>query len=660
MPLSKEDKRAIDTIRMLSAECIEKAASGHPGLPMGTADFAYTLWSKHLKHNPEHPEWIGRDRFILSAGHGSMLLYSLLHLFGYGLTIEDLRGFRQYETLTPGHPEFGHTKGVEVTTGPLGSGFGASIGIAIASKMLNSATNGVFSELLDNKVYSLMGDGCNMEGVSSEAASLAGHLKLGNVIAYYDSNNITIDGSTDLSFTEDVAARYKAYGWGVIETDGHDTDELSKAIEWAKNDTEKPSLIIGKSKIGFGSPNKEGTAASHGAPLGKDELLLTRENLGFDKEGEFEAPEDVKKVYSAHVENLKKQYRDWTAKMDKLRAENPEEAKILDSYFKKEILSDMKKYLLEKSGNKAAATRASGGETIQAIAARIPNFVGGSADLNAPTKTYIKNGGDFFPPEYKGKNIFYGVREFAMGVITNGLALHGGFIPYCSTFMVFLDYMKAAVRLASIMKLKAFFIYTHDSIYVGEDGPTHQPVEQLAMLRSIPGLTVFRPADSAETAACYAAALNIDGPSAFCLTRQKLEPLGIEEPMPEKGAYAVNDCDSPDLLIIASGSEVKLALETAKELESSGKKARVISMPSWEMFDLAPAEYRESVLPASVKKRVVIEAGISMGWQKYSGDEGLILGVDEFGKSGPYKTVGKEFGFCTESVIIRINEKYGI
>ncbi|NLM51772.1 MAG: transketolase [Firmicutes bacterium] len=649
------EQKAINTIRMLAVDAIEKAKSGHPGLPMGGAPMAYTLWTRCMQHSPSDPQWPNRDRFVLSAGHGSMLLYALLHLFGYGLTLDDLKAFRQWGSLTPGHPEYGHTVGVETTTGPLGQGFANAVGMAIAEARLAAEFNKPGFEIVHHYTYVYCGDGCLMEGVSAEAASLAGHLKLGRLICLYDDNQITIDGSTEITFTEDVAKRFEAYGWHVLKVkDGNDIEEIALAIEKAKQETERPSLIMVRTAIGYGSPNKQGSAAVHGAPLGAEEVKLTKENLGWPTEPDFYVPAEVREHFAAITAQLEKKKAQWDELFAQYRREYPEAAAAWDAWHAGDIPAEVEEDKSLWQFAKPLATRAASGQVMQIIAKYLSNLMGGSADLNASTNTYLKGLGDFQADNRKGNNLFFGVREHAMGSIANGMALHGGLRPFVSTFFVFVDYMKPPVRLAALMGLPVIYVFTHDSIGVGEDGPTHQPIEQLAGLRSTPNLHVFRPADGRETAAAWLAALKRkDGPTAIILTRQtlpQLEGTGVEA---AKGAYvlAAEKGEVPDLILIATGSEVQLALQAQKVLAEKDIDARVVSMPSWELFKAQPAAYRQKVLPENVRKRIAIEAGHSMGWQQFTGDEGLIISIDHFGVSAPGEILMQEFGFTVENIV---------
>jgi transketolase len=647
-----------NTIRVLSAEAVEKAKSGHPGTPMGAAPMAFELWSEHMRHNPENPAWINRDRFILSAGHASMLLYSLLHLFGYGLTINDLMDFRQFGSKTPGHPEYRHTVGVETTTGPLGQGFANGVGMAIAESYLASKFNREGYEIVDHYTYVLSGDGCMMEGITSEAASLAGTLGLGKLIVLYDSNNITIEGNTDVTFREDVGKRFDAYGWQVLKVnDGNDTDAIGKAIEEAKSNKKQPSLIIIKTVIGCGCPPMEGTAEVHGAPIGAQNIDVLKATLKWPSKEPFHVPQEVRDYMNTVRQKLKKYEEDWISLWNGYKEAYPELAAEFEAWYKMEIPVDLLKdeefWKFEKKPN---ATRNISGEVLNRLAARIPNLVGGSADLAPSNKTVMKGKGYFLPEDHSGANFHFGVREHAMSAIGNGMALHGGLRPYVATFFVFSDYMKGGMRLSALMNLPVIYILTHDSIGVGEDGPTHQPVEQLASLRSIPGFTVFRPCDAKETAAgWYAAVTRKNGPIALVLTRQNLpylEETGLDA---LKGAYIITDSDKeiPDIILMASGSEVQLAYEAGKVLKARGIDARVVSMPSWELFEEQGSEYKEKVLPSAVRKRIAIEAGHSMGWHKYTGLDGDILSIDKFGASGPYDKVFEDYGITVDNLVER-------
>ncbi len=645
-------KKAIDTVRLLSADGVQKANSGHPGMPMGCADYAFTLWSEFLRFDPKDPEWYGRDRFVLSAGHGSMLLYSLLHLFGFGLEMEDLQQFRQWGSKTPGHPEFGHTAGVDVTTGPLASGLASGVGMAIGLKQFAARMDN--SCLFNQKVYVLSGDGCMMEGTSHEACAIAGHQKLDNLILFYDDNSITIEGSTSLAMSEDVGARFAAYGWNVLRINGHCVEQIKAALTLAHACKDKPTIIIGKTTIGYGSPKLAGSSDSHGAPLGVEELAASKTALGFDPTKSFFVPDEVRQLCDQVIAEKQAAAACWNQKLEAFKAAAPQETVVLmDALLKRSVPANILDELLKVVPEKATATRNSGGEIMQKVAELVPSLTGGSADLNPSTKTYLKGLGDFTPENRAGRNIRFGVREMGMGLASNGLALNGSAIPFCATFMVFSDYMKPALRLAAIQNLHEIFVFTHDSIFVGEDGPTHQPIEQLAMFRSIPGMTVIRPADSFETAHAWAAALQADGPVIICLTRQtlpNLPPEVVSRMALAKGAYVVSCEEDFEMILIGTGSELSCAMGAAEILRQEGRKVRVVSMPSWELFEKQSAEYKESVLPSSCCKRIVVEAGHPIGWERYVGKKGLILGINHFGASGPFEKLAQEYGFTAEGV----------
>lgn len=653
--MNQTELLAINTLRLLSAEGVQKANSGHPGLPMGSAPMAYTLWAKNLRHNPADPDWDDRDRFILSAGHGSMLIYSLLHLFGYGLTIDDLKNFRQLGSLTPGHPEYGHTKGVEVTTGPLGQGFSNGVGMAMAEAYLAKKFNRPGYAIVDHYTYVLSGDGCMMEGITSEAASLAGTLGLDKLIVLYDSNNISIEGSTDIAFREDTAKRFEAYGWQtLIVEDGTSVDDIDAAIKKAKEETGRPSLIVIKTQIGFGCPAKQGKASAHGEPLGEDNIKATKQCLGWNYEEDFHVPQEVKEHMKMIRQKCAEQETAWNKLLADYKREFPELAAEWDDWKKSDYASGLpqdKDYWAFE--NKANATRSSSGEIMSKLAGRVPNLIGGSADLSPSTKTYIKGRGDFSHEDHSGSNLHFGVREHAMAAIANGMAVHGRLMPYVSTFFVFSDYMRGSMRLSAIMKLPVIYVLTHDSIGVGEDGPTHQPVEQIASLRCIPNFTLFRPCDAKETAAGWYAALSRkNSPTALILTRQNLPQLEMTGMDALKGAYVILDSGKqPEIILIGTGSEVQLVYEAGKELINRGIAARVVSMPSWELFEEQGAAYKESVLPSKVTKRLAVEAASSSGWHKYVGLQGDIISVDQFGESGPAGLLFKKYGFTVENVL---------
>ena len=645
--------KCINAIRVLAADAIQKSNSGHPGLPLGAASMAYTLWTK-MNHNGKNPDWKNRDRFVLSAGHGSMLEYSLLHLFGYGITVDDIKEFRQWGSKTPGHPEYGHTKGVEITTGPLGQGICNAVGFAIAEAKLADKFNRDGFNIVDHYTYAITGDGCLMEGISSEASSLAGTLGLGKLILLYDSNNITIEGDTDVAFTEDVAKRYEAYGWQVLNIeDGNDIDAISKAIDEAKAETEKPSIIIVKTQIGYGCPARQGSAKAHGEPLGADNIKEMKEVMKWEAE-DFFIPQDVYTNMETYIANGENAEQNWNELFAKYEEAYPE----LAAEYKKWHDLDVTDELLNSEEfwkfGKGCATRQSSGDVLNRLTSFIPNLMGGSADLAPSNKSDMKNTGFFSKEDRSGQNIHFGVREHAMAAISNAIAAHGGLKAYCATFFVFSDYMKGAMRLSSLMNLPVTYILTHDSIGVGEDGPTHQPIEQLAALRSLPNMTVFRPADSNETAAAwFYAVTNKTTPTSLVLTRQNLPLYDIDGKVALKGAYILKDSqkETPDVILMASGSEVELIMGAADELAKKGIDARVVSMPSFELFEAQSAEYKESVLPNAVRNRVAVEAASSFGWYKYVGLDGEVIALDHFGASAPASILFKEFGFTVENVV---------
>jgi transketolase len=649
------EQLTINTIRILSAEAVQKANSGHPGLPMGAAPMAYTLWAKDLKHNPKNPEWDDRDRFILSAGHGSMLIYSLLYLFGYGLQMDDLKNFRQLGSPTAGHPEYGHTVGVEITTGPLGQGLANGVGMAVAEAYLAEKFNRPGYPIVDHYTYVLSGDGCMMEGVASEAASLAGTLGLGKLIVLYDSNNITIEGSTDLAFREDVAKRFEAYGWHtLIVEDGNSVSDIDAAIKAAKAETGRPSLIVIKTQIGYGCPAKQGKASAHGEPLGAENIKATKECLGWKYDGEFFVPDEVAEHVKGLIEEGREREDEWNRLISAYKNEFPGLAEEWDAWKRcdhtEKLLEDGEFWKFE---DKATATRSSSGDILNRLAGIVPNLIGGSADLAPSNKSHMKDRGDFSAENRSGSNLHFGVREHAMAAIANGMAAHGRLRPYVATFFVFSDYMKHSMRLSSMMKLPVTYILTHDSIGVGEDGPTHQPVEQLASIRSIPGFVVFRPCDSKETAAgWYAAMARKNSPTALILTRQNLPQFKETGVKALKGAYTLLDSeDKPEIILIASGSEVQLVYEAGKQLLDRGVDVRVVSMPSWELFEEQDKAYKENVLPSDVEKRLAVEAASSFGWHKYIGLKGDIISIDHFGESGPAGQLFKKYGFTVENVL---------
>ena len=651
------DTMSVNAIRVLSADAIQKAKSGHPGLPLGCASVAYELWAKHLKHNPKDPDWKDRDRFILSGGHGSMLLYSLLHLFGYGdLKKEDLMQFRQWGSLTPGHPEYRHTVGVEATTGPLGAGMGMAVGMAIAERHMASVFNKEGYPVVDHYTYALGGDGCMMEGISSEAFSLAGTLKLSKLIIFYDSNRISIEGSTDIAFTENVQKRMEAFGFQTITVeDGNNLEEIGKAIEAAKADTERPSFITVKTQIGFGCPAKQGKASAHGEPLGDDNIKAMKENLGWPSEEPFFVPEEVYDHYKEIVEGLQPAEDAWNKMFAEYCEKYPEMKELWDTYYDEnlaeKVCDDADFWAYD---DKADATRNLSGKMINRIKDRMPNVIGGAADLSPSTKTYMKDEGDFSAENYAGRNMHFGVRELAMTAIGNGIMLHGGLRAFVSTFFVFSDYTKPMARLSSIMGVPLTFVFTHDSIGVGEDGPTHEPIEQLAMWRAMPNFHMFRPADATETAAAwYSAITSKRTPTALALTRQNLPQIEGTSREALKGGYIVQDSKKavPDAIIIASGSELSLAVEAKKVLAEDGIDVRVVSMPCMDIFEEQSEEYKESVLPKAVRKRVAIEALSDFGWGRYVGLDGAYVTMKGFGASGPAAVLFEHFGFTVDHVV---------
>ncbi|UZJ77053.1 transketolase [Fictibacillus sp. KU28468] len=655
MSTASIDQLSINTIRTLAIDSIEKAKSGHPGMPMGAAPMAYSLWTKFMNHNPENPEWFNRDRFVLSAGHGSMLLYSLLHLSGYDLSMEDLKQFRQWGSKTPGHPEYKHTAGVDATTGPLGQGIAMAVGMAMAERHLAATYNKDGFEVVDHHTYSICGDGDLMEGVSGEAASLAGHLGLGKLVVLYDSNDISLDGDLHLSFSESVEDRFKAYGWQVLRVeDGTNLEEIENAIAEAKKDTSHPTLIEVKTVIGYGSPNKSGKSASHGAPLGSDEVKLTKEAYNWVFEEDFFVPDEVSDHFASLKEDSKKKEQEWNELFARYEKEHSEAAAQLKTAIDNKLPENFDANLPEF--DKAVATRASSGKALNAFAKNIPWLFGGSADLAGSNNTMLTGETNFSRENYSGRNIWFGVREFAMGAAVNGMALHGGLKVFGATFFVFSDYLRPAIRLASIMKLPVTYVFTHDSVAVGEDGPTHEPVEQLASLRAMPGLSVIRPADAYESVAAWKLALeSVDQPTALVLTRQNLPILeGTKESAYEnvkKGAYVISEAEgTPEALLLASGSEVSLAIEAQKQLKQEGIQVSVVSMPSWDRFEKQSAEYKESVLPSSVRTRLGIEMAASQGLHKYVGLDGDTIAIDKFGASAPGEKIIAEYGFTVENV----------
>ncbi|RPI65269.1 MAG: transketolase [Ignavibacteriales bacterium] len=662
MPDSRIDieKLSISTIRTLAIDAVQKANSGHPGMPLGMAPIAYALYYKTMKHNPANPNWLNRDRFVLSAGHGSMLLYSILHLSGYKVSLDDLKNFRQWNSITPGHPELGHTAGVETTTGPLGQGFATAVGMAIARDYLAALFNKDDLKIIDHVIFGICSDGDLMEGVSHEAASLAGHLKLGKIVFFYDDNKITIDGKTDISYSDDVQKRFESYGWLVLTIlDVNDSDQVDRAIKLCRSSCDKPTLIITKTHIGYGSPNKQDKSSSHGAPLGEEEVKLTKRNLGMPEDKTFFVPDEVYSHFKGIAECGQEAEDMWNEKVDEYKRKYPKDYALFESVmnyqFDKEWLNHLPKFddLSEK-----IATRVASGKVLNAAAIDIPGLIGGSADLNESNMTHIKSSKSFSSEDRKGKNIHFGIREHAMGSILNGMAIYGGLVPFGATFLIFSDYMRPAIRLAALMKQKVIYVFTHDSIGLGEDGPTHQPIEQIASLRAIPNLVVIRPADANETVEAWKYAINhVGGPVALILTRQKLPILDQNKYGSAKGlqygAYIVKDSVAkPDLLLIATGSEVSLSLKAAEQLEAEGKNVRVISFPSWEIFEQQSDEYKNQILPTGIKTRVSVEMGIGMGWQKYIGDFGEAISIETFGASAPDNILYEKYGFAVENVVV--------
>ena len=660
---NEELGRTASVIRGLAMDAVQKANSGHPGMPMGMADVAAVLWLKHLKHCPSQPEWSDRDRFVLSAGHGSTLLYSLLHLSGYGLPIEEVMNFRQLNSLTPGHPEYGHTVGVETTTGPLGQGCGNAVGMALAETMLAARFNSDDYAPVDHHTYVICGDGDLMEGLSHESFSLAGHLGLNKLVVLYDSNAITIEGSTDLACSDDVKRRFQGYNWNVIDIDAHDYDQIDRAIRKAQREKARPTIVICRSQIGAGSPNKQGSAKAHGEPLGVDEVAATKRNIGLPEDQDFFVPQDVKDLFEARHRSLKRQANKWTRLFKAHATANPDWAERWETFFSNRVPADLADALPAFDPDTAMATRSASGAVIQSMAAAMPQLVGGSADLAPSTKTLIKDTASVGPGHFAGRNLHFGIREHAMAAMMTGMALHGGLRVFGATFFVFVDYCRPSVRLAALMKLPVIYVFTHDSFYVGEDGPTHEPVEQLASLRCMPNLVVLRPADPTETGAAWVTALKrTDGPTAMLLTRQNLPVLDRNLYPPahelEKGAYTLYQSGegTPELMMLASGSEVSLALTAARTLADDDVNVRVISMPSWELFDAQPQAYRDSVISPDCRKRLAVEAASGFGWEKYIGTEGRLVTMSGYGKSGPYQVLEQEFGFTPEAVVARAQE----
>jgi transketolase len=658
------EAQAINTIRFLAADAVQRANSGHPGLPMGTAAMAYVLWTRHLKFNPKEPSWPNRDRFILSAGHGSMLLYALLYLMGYDLPLEELKRFRQLESMTPGHPEYGDTPGVECTTGPLGQGFANGVGMGIAFEHLAAKHNREGFPIYDHYVYSIVSDGDLMEGVASEAASLAGHLRLGRLVYLYDDNRISIDGSTDLSFTEDRAARFIAYGWHVLHVeDGNDLEAVDQAITSAKADP-RPSLIICRTHIGYGLPTKQDTAAAHGSPPGEEELAGAKDRLDWPQEPRFYIPDGVGEIFFAAAERGQKAFNDWQILMERYKQDHPD---LSSTFLRRQagiLPESLSSHLPDFDPNrKGMATRASSGTTLNALAPILPELIGGSADLTDSNKTAIKGASYITAEDREGRYIHFGVREHGMGAILNGMALYGGLIPFGGTFLVFSDYLRPSIRLAAMMRQRVIYIFSHDSVGVGEDGPTHQPIEHLASLRAIPHLTVIRPADANEVAIAWLTALeNMTGPTVLALSRQAVPTFDREKFAPavglRQGAYVMADLGDGEVQVIlmASGTEVSLIVEAGEQLAAEGLAVRLVSFPSWELFKSQPKEYRHQVLPPNVRARVAIEAGSTQGWHRWVGDDGVVIGIDRFGASAPYKEIFGYLGLTVEHIVKKAHQ----
>jgi len=649
--------QAVRTVQFLSVDAVEKANAGHPGTPMALAGIAVEIFSRHLRYQPHDPSWPNRDRFVLSCGHASMLLYSVLHLAGYDLGLEELKNFRQWGSKTPGHPEHGLTAGVETTTGPLGQGLGNAVGMALASKMAGARLNSTDATLIDYRVFTLVSDGDLMEGVASEAASIAGHLALDNLTVVYDDNHITIDGKTELTFTENVGARFEAYGWFVQRIDGHDKSQVSSALEAATRQHERPSLIVARTHIAIGAPTKQDTAAAHGAPLGKPEVEATKRAAGWPLEPLFYIPDEAREPFRERIAKIEPVYREWKAKVSGLNAERRD---AFQSFTSRSVPKDTFEALLSVVENKPDATRSHSAKIEQKAAELVPALIGGSADLAESAKTTIKGGGDVAPGRFSGRNLHFGVREHAMGAIVNGLALSGFFIPYGSTFLIFSDYMRPAIRLAALMEQQSLFVYTHDSVFLGEDGPTHQPVEQLWALRLIPQLDVVRPADAAECAAAWAHALfRGSGPTALVLSRHKLpaleRPANFDPESMLDGGYVLADAEKPEVVLIATGSEVHVALDAKRILDEKGHPARVVSILCYEAFERQPKQKQQAILGTGTP-RVAIEAGRSTGWRALVGLDGLVIGIDRFGASAPWERIAEELGFTAQKVAARVLE----
>ena len=645
-------RQAANTIRGLTMDAVQKAGEGHPGMPMGTADIAVVLWTQFLRHNPQDPSWPDRDRFVLSAGHGSMLIYSLLHLSGYDLPLEELKQFRQWGSKTPGHPEHGHTVGVETTTGPLGQGITNAVGMAVAERWLAERFNKPEHEIVNHHTYTIAGDGDLMEGISQEAASLAGHLGLGKLVVLYDDNRITIDGTTDIAFTEDTMARFAAYGWHTQKVDGHDPLAVKTAIEAAKAEGERPSIIACRTHIGFGSPNKQDTSGVHGSALGDDEIVLTKQALDWPTEPLFYVPDEARDFLQMDG----RFQSEWETVWESYLATYPEDAALFKTFLNGDLPTNWDDILPKFEAGKSMATRASSGQVLNAIAPHVPYLLGGSADLTGSNKTDLKGEAALTKDDFSGRYIYFGVREHAMGGILNGMGLHGGVRPYGGTFLVFSDYMRGSVRLAALMGEPVIYVFTHDSIGLGTDGPTHQPVEHVMSLRAMPNMTVIRPADAAETAVAWQAALeNKTGPTSLILTRQGVPTLDRSKYAAAagaaKGAYVLSDAENPQVLLLATGSEVQIALEAQEKLAQQSVAARVVSMPSWELFAAQDAAYQESVLPAAITARVSIEAGVTLGWERYLGLGGKAIGLDRYGSSAPHTAIYQNLGITAEAMV---------
>ena len=654
------DELCINTIRFLAVDAVQKANSGHPGAPLGAAPMAYVLWDRFLKHNPNDSKWLNRDRFVLSAGHASAMLYALLYLTGYELPLDEIKQFRQWESKTPGHPEYGLAPGVETTTGPLGQGFANGVGMAIAERWLAQHYNRPGHEIINHYTYAIVSDGDLMEGVASEAASLAGTLHLGKLIYLYDDNDISIEGNTDITFNEDVAERFQAYGWHVIgPIDGMDTAVVESAIRMAQSETSRPTLVICRTVIGYGSPNKAGTGSAHGEPLGEEEVQLTKKNLGWSYEEPFTVPPEVLIHFRRAEERGSRQQKEWEAKLEAYRDAYPQEAHQLEEDLRGDLPQGWDQALdgLFTAEDKPIATRAASGRVMNAIAPKVHSLMGGSADLAPSTKTILKDKGDYGAEEYCGHNMHFGVREHAMGAIASGMALHGGIIPYTATFLIFYDYMRPSVRLAALMGIQVIYIFTHDSVGLGEDGPTHQPIEQLMGLRTVPRLVTLRPADATETVEAWKVALeHRHGPTALVLTRQNLPVLNRTELAPasgvQYGGYILWEAAAPpDIILIGTGSEVHIALEAGKLLQEKSIAARVVSLPSWELFDAQPVEYRNAVLPPNIRARISIEAGTPLGWERYVGLDGIAIGLSRFGASAPGKVIYEKLGLTAQHMV---------